>query len=171
MGRKYQMLRREQKSLNKQIRQKNNVRRGHGSDQCPLEAHPEQNGNAIPRRQEEAREPARNRYIHAGQQMKALYYHQHMYKAGQVQVKKPQRVLHANRRRGQKVIFGGGLPIQQLSSVMDKQSGKAVSHKADITRAVHEYFAGLIKSPKSDHFLSVMTDPDMSLRQEEWSKS
>ena len=166
MGRKYQMLRRERKSLIQQILQKDNVKRSSGSDQCASEAHLEQKGNASPQEsygsKEEAVEQARNRYRDAGQQMKALH-HQQMYKARRVQVKKLQQVLHANRKRGHKIIFGGASPTQQLSGVMDKHSGKVVSDKADIKRAVHGYFAGLMKSPE-------VTDQDVTLPWEERGK-
>ena len=100
---------------------------------------PEQNGNASPEQPGGGKGPSKEQ-IQTGWSTDEGLQHQQMYTARRVQVKKLQQVLHANRKRGHKIIFGGDSPSQQLSSVMDKQSGKVVSDKADIKRAVHDLF-------------------------------
>ena len=163
MGRKYQALRREQASLVKKLLYRDKVKGKSRSSPCASASNePQQSTYAFSGSQEEAKVGAKARYRQAGQQMKALQ-HQQTYKSRQVQVKKLQQILHANRKHGHKIIFGGDSPAQRLSSVLDK-SRTIVSDKANVKRTVLEYFADLMQ------YLETTSDDENALPWQEKGK-
>ena len=110
MGRNYQALRMERASLVRKLLRRHKVKDKDGSSPGKsASGNPLQSADALPSTQEEAKAEAKTRYRQAGQQMKALQ-HQQMHQSRQVQVKKLQQILHANRKRGHKIIFGGDSP-------------------------------------------------------------
>ena len=62
--------------------------------------------------------------------------HQQISKARRVKIEKMQKLLHANRRMGQKIIFEADAPAQRLSNVKDSVSGKVLTDEGDVKRVV-----------------------------------
>ena len=85
-------------------------------------------------------------YRQAGKEMKQLQA-QHRSKSWQQHIRKMQKVLHVNKKKGHKLIFDHGAPPQKLESVTDVKT-KQVHHEGTrVKKAVHEFFTQLMQPP------------------------
>ncbi len=96
----------------------------------------------------DGQEAHRARYQQAGCEMKTLHI-KHSKKAKLVQIKKMQKVLHTNRKKGHKLIFDQDCPVKKLESVLDTKQQKVCSGGPEVRRVVQSYFTELMKEPHS----------------------
>ena len=152
MCREYQHLRRERTFLVKRMQKDSQFRHNH---EVTSEARTDTTGTVAPHHpasdvndiSENVKEDMRTRYKQAGKQMKSLQCQQ-VHKARKMQIKKLRSIFHANRKQGNKMIFNKDAPHQRLDSVKDMPSGKILTDRVDVKRAVQDYFVSLMQKPK-----------------------
>ncbi len=116
MGRAYQRLRRERAWL---IR-KQSDRPAPDADQVPSCRQAVSSPGTPVRGMHvsDGQKAYRAHYQAAGREMKTLHI-KHSKKARLVQIKKMQKLLHTNRKKGHKPIFDQDCPVKKLDSVLD----------------------------------------------------
>ncbi len=78
--------------------------------------------------------------------MKTLHI-KHSKKAKLAQIKKMQKLLHTNKKKGHKLIFDQDCPVKKLESVLDTNEQKVYSDGPAIRRVVQAYFTELMSEP------------------------
>ena len=94
------------------------------------------------------RQAFKARYQQAGREMKKLHL-KHVKKAKLMQIKKMQKLLHTNRKKGYKLIFDQDCPVKKLESVLDTQRQKMCTDGPEVRKVVQSYFTELMHAPQS----------------------
>ena len=148
MSRDYQRLRRERSWLIRKVRSMG-PRRTRNTWRAEGPIVDDQEGSD--ETQETCAEPdprlaAQSRYREAGKEMRKMQACRTK-KASLMHMRKMQKILHTNRKKGHKLIFERDAPTQKLEGVKDVKTKLVHTEGFQVRKAVQDYFTDLMQEP------------------------